>query len=360
MQGAASVNYKKLFVTAAGAVIVLLTVAWFLRNSLIERLSNPLLAEYGLTLTHVSLDAMSSDNATISYLELVHEKGTTIAIDDLSLPLSGSASRLRKLSAGKISIISATRDENEPIEPARLIDQFLSLPSVLGNIDVSVGQLVVPPYPALRELRVVLNQDEQRIGATVEAMAISVTATPADDGGRTLALALRQELPSAQPLSVSAGMRQDEKGIARSGLSVLDLPAWQPLARFAGIVPQEIDIESGTADMQFMLDIPYDTGQAPRATVTLAPASPLQFVYTDESGVPTLVKVLSGSVVQATAIFSDADWSLSQQNSSLLVSYEDWTEIPVKISDLTCNNTGPQCSMKSSITSSSLCPSSCP
>ncbi len=341
-------KYKKHLAITAGAVVALLVTVWFLRNSLIERMSNPLLAEYGLTLTHVSLDAMSSDNATISYLELVHEKGTTIAIDNLSLPLSSSTARLRKFSARKITIISATRDEDEPIEIAQLIDQFLSLPGMLGNVDVSVGELVVPPYPALRQLRVLLQTSEQQISATVETMAISATVTPTDSGAHRVALSLLQESPNAKSQSIELLMQHNAENISLSSLATLDLLNWQSFARFAGMVPPEIEILSGTADMQLALEIPYAADQSTSVSVELSPSPPLHFVYTDGSGVPTSIKVLAGSVVEATANFPEGDWLLSQQDSSLLVSYQDWSEIPVRISALSCK-AGPQCTLKSSI-----------
>lgn len=347
---AATVKYSRHFAITAGVVVVLLAVVWFLRNSLIERMTSPMLAAYGLTLTHISLDALSSDNATIGYLELEHENGTTIAIDDLSLPISGSPTRLKQYSAKKVSIISATRDEDEPLEIAQLIDQFLSLPDMLGNTELLVGELLMPPNPVLRDLRVVVQHSEQRISATVEAMALSATVTPTNDGNHAVALTLLQESPNAPTLAINAVMQHDTQNILLSGLSTLDLPAWQPLTQFAGIVPQEIEIQLGTADLQFKLEIPYDTSQSASVSVELTPAPPLEFIYTDESGVPIFIKVLSGSAVLATATFPDVDWALSQQKSSLLVSYEDWTEIPVRISDLTCKATGLQCTMKSSIT----------
>ena len=78
---------------SAGVAVILASVVWFMRNTLIQRLSNPQLQEYGIALTDVSLDAMTASDAAIGYLELVHEKGTTITIEGLTLPISAASER---------------------------------------------------------------------------------------------------------------------------------------------------------------------------------------------------------------------------------------------------------------------------
>lgn len=341
-------KYSKYLVIAAGAFVALLFAAWFLRNSLIERMSNPQLAAYGLTLTHVSLDAMSSSDATISYLELMHENGTTIAISNLSLPIGGSAAGLKSYSADKITIITATRDENAAVELARLVDKFLSLPDILGDVEVSVGELVAPPYPAIRDLNATLLKNEQRLGIVVDDVAMFATITAADDGSHTIGFSLPQKSTDDQTHTIHGRMLHTAEGISLEGQSILDLPAWQALTQLAGIVPREIDIQSGTADLQFTLVIPYDTGQSATASVELVPSPPLRFVYTDDTALPIAITLSAGSAVLATASFPDVDWSLRQQESSLVVSYDEWTEIPVQVSELSCK-AGPQCSLKSGV-----------
>ena len=77
----------KYYVIALGIVAILASMSWVLRNSIIQRMSGPILSDYGMAITDVSLDALATENATISYLELEHENGTTIAIENLILPI---------------------------------------------------------------------------------------------------------------------------------------------------------------------------------------------------------------------------------------------------------------------------------
>jgi len=342
------VKYAKYSVIAAGVLVALLFVAWYLRSSLIERMSNPQLAEYGLTLTHVSLDALSSSKATIGYLELVHVNGTTIAISDLSLPIGSDSARMKSYAAGKIAIIAATRDEEAPLELAKLIDQFLSLPDVLGDTELSVHELVAPPYPSIRNLNLRLRKSGQHLEIVVDKVAMALTITPADGGGHAIVFALPQESPDAEAQTIQGKLLHTAQGLRLDGQSTLDLPAWQALTQLAGIVPPEIDIQSGTADLQFALEIPYDTDQSPAVTLGLNPSPPLQLVYTDDTALPITIMLKSGSAMLVTARFPDIDWSLRQQESSLIVSYDKWTEIPLQVSDLSCR-ARPQCSLNTRI-----------
>ena len=87
----ASVKASKYLLITLALVVILAATGWLLRNSIIQRLSGPILAQYGLSISRVSLDALATRNASISFLELEHENGTIIAIEDLILPISTSA-----------------------------------------------------------------------------------------------------------------------------------------------------------------------------------------------------------------------------------------------------------------------------
>ena len=105
---------KYLLITLA-LVVILATTGWILRNSIIQRLSGPILAQYGLSISDVSLDALAAGNASISFLELEHENGTIIAIEDLILPISTSATATKSYSAENITVELPAPTETEPV-----------------------------------------------------------------------------------------------------------------------------------------------------------------------------------------------------------------------------------------------------
>ena len=334
-------------VTAA-VVAILAIMAWFLRDSLIQRISNPLLKEYGLSVTDVSLDALASSNASISYLELAHDKGTTIAIEGLTLPIGKTSNASKTYTAKKVTIITATRNDEEPFELALLVDQILSLPGGLGSSEVVVAEFGMPPYPTVRNLRWILKDGEQALRATVATVEMSAVITRTDATNHAITFSLPTGSATARGHSMAANMQHDERGILLSGTSSLDLPIWEPLAKLSGIIPQEITIESGAAALHLDGSIPYDTSLLPSVTADLAPSSPLQLAYSDSPGEVASIIVKSGSSVELAATFPTVEWSLHQAQATLLVTYGEWQNIPLSVSDLSCRS-GPACSMNTRV-----------
>ena len=332
-------KYSKTIMVAAGVAATLVVAVWFMRDTLIQRLSNPRLQDYGFEVTDVSLDALTTNNASIGYLELVHEKGTTISIEGLTLGYDDGSN---DYSAEKITIISATRTEEEPFELAHLIDQLLSLPSLLGHTRLSVTELSVPPYPEIHDLHVVLQDSELEVRATIDSIALSAAITQTDTNDPTIIFSLPGH-------SISADLQRSAQSISLSGLASLELVAWEPLGKLAGILPQAIGVRSGSADVRFTVEIPYDASEPATVTAELTPSGPLQFAYTDNAGETAAIELTSGSPVHLTASFPEVEWSLKQAQASAIVSYDEWLDIPLSIADLTCE-TGPSCSMQTSVT----------
>jgi hypothetical protein len=334
---------------AAGIVAVLAMIAWLLRDNLIQRISNPLLDDYGISVTDVSLDALASSDATIGYLELVHDKGTTIAIEDLTLPLGTTSAETKTYTAGKVTIITTTRTDGESFELAELIKQFISLPDNLDDSDVAVAEFSLPPYPTVYDLSWGLADGEQKFRGTVDSVAMSATITRSDATDHAIVFSLPGKSAPVPGHFVTANLHQGDQGILINGMSSIDLPTWEPMARLSGVIPPEIEIASGTATLQFDVEIPNDTTLSPTVSASLAPNSLLQLTYTGTSDDITSVLVDSASPAELAATFPEVDWSLQQAQASLRVTYGDWQDIPLSIDSLSCES-GPACSMDTRIT----------
>ena len=238
---------------------------------------------------------------------------------------------MKAYSAERITIISATRTEGEPFELARLIDQLLSLPGLLGQTRIFVTELSVPPYPEIMDLRVVLQDSELEMRATIGSVVMSVAITQTDTSSPDIVFSLLDGSPHTPGQSISAKMQHSAESISLGGLASLDLPAWEPLGKMAGMLPQEIELRSGTAAMRFDIEIPYDTNRPVSVTAELTPSGLLQFTYADNAGETTAIKVESGSPVHLTASFPEVEWSLRQAQASLTVSFDEWKDIPLSI-----------------------------
>ena len=337
----------KYVLVAAGVIAVLAMLAWFLRDSLIQRISNPLLQDYGISVTDVSLDALASGDATIGYLELQHDKGTTIAIEGLTLPLAASGGS-KTYTARKVSIITATRTDGELFELAQLVNQFLSLPDHLDNITVTVAEFNLPPYPTFRDVRWVLTDIEQRLQGTVDSVEMSARITRTDAYSHTIVFTPSDGQEAAPGHFVTGNLRQSNQEILINGTSSIDLPTWEPLAALAGIIPPEIGIEAGTATLQFNVEIPHDATRSPTATADFTASSPLQLTYTKAADDIASILVESASPLEIAATFPVVEWSLQLPRTSVLVNYGEWQSIPLVLNGVSCQS-GPTCVMDSRV-----------
>lgn len=338
----------KLLAITLAVIAVLATASWFLRNTLIQRISNPILKDYDVEVVDVSIDALNTRKATIGRLELVHAKGTTIVIEGLTLPVTTKEDTFKSYSARKVSIVTTTRDDEAPFEMARLIDQFLTLTDALPGTEIVVDEFKLAPYPTVRDLHWTLSASEQILSGSVGSVAISATTNRLD----TLHYDVTFSLPGTPdsgsvPELVIGQLKQSDQGILVAGHSTLDLAGWEAITKLAGIVPEEVDIRSGAADFSFDTNIPYDVTRSPSVTAVLTPTSMLRIGYVAESGDSTDVLVTESGSIEIAATFPEVEWSLRQSRMSLMVTNGEWHDIPLSLSEVSCQS-GPICSMQAS------------
>ncbi|MDH3576980.1 MAG: YdbH domain-containing protein [Gammaproteobacteria bacterium] len=339
----------KYILVAASVVAVLAVAVWFLRDSLIQRISNPLLREYGFSVTYVSLDALATQDASISYLELLHNNGTTIAIRDLRLPIGRSATRSKIYKARKVSVVTPADTEAEPLALAQLINRLLLLPNNLGDIEVVVEEFSLAPYPTISKLHWVLKKGGQKLEATVASFSMTAAITETAATSHTVVFSLLNGRVPTPEHSITANLQQGESDISLTGSASLDLPTWEAIAKLSGIVPDAINFQSGTAALNFTVDIPGDATQSPTVSADLVPSSPLQLTYSSSPEKIASIVVETGGPATVTATFPEITWSLQQAQSSLLVTYGEWQKIPLVVSSLACRHE-PACSMNTRVT----------
>ncbi len=338
----------KILIVTVAFVVVLAVIGWFLRNTLIQRISGPILADYDIELVDVSLDALATKNAKIGHLKLVHAKGTTVTIEGLNLPIGSSADGLQNYSADKVSIITATRTEGEPVEIARLIDQFLSLPGNLAGSEITVGELSISPYAVIDNVHWSIRQTGQSLRATFASIEMAIDELQVDAREHEISLSVLNATAGSNGHKLSGHLRRNNAGYALAGASSVELPAWEPLTKLTGIVPATIALESGNALLEFEAVIPYDTSESPSVLATLTPSTALQIYHTDASAVATSILVRSAGAINISATFPVVDWRLREDDVSLLLTYEDWKNIPLSISELSCES-GNTCTMSANI-----------
>ena len=331
----------KYIAIALGISAILLVVAWFLRNTIIERLSNPLLGQYQVTVTDVSLDALATSDASISYLELEHANGTTIAIDDLTLPIGASSSGFKTYTAGNIEIELAANGDGEPVDLAAILRQLLALPLQLPPTEVIVAEISASPYPVIRDLRWQLTEDEQQLTVLVDTISLTANLVQTSDTDHSLKLLFTDALDATAQQSIAVDLRRSDVGVSLIGTGTLDLRLWSPVIALLGI--DAVNVESGSATLQINGEIANDPGSAPPISVDFTQVTPVQLTYLRSANAITSITVESASTIQINASLSDQYWDLRQAQASLLVSDGDLKDIPVYLVNLACES-GTTCS----------------
>ena len=333
----------RLFLFAAAIIVILAMLGgWVLRNELIQKLSGPTLQEYGLTITDVSLDVLATRDATIGFVEVVHESGTRIVIRDLTLPFLADQAGIRRYRAGRVTILTSTRDDDVPFETAEWLGRFLALPQLLAGNDIVIGRLEVQPFLPVSAIHWVLANDTQALSATADEIPLSVATAGSVAAGYELFM-------STADATIGATVETTDNGYSIRAVQEVVLADWMPLAALAGLVPEKIRIGSGAADADLGFSIPFDTGVAPALNATIAPTSPWTVVYGDGSDDVTVQIGASGDVFSVRATFPEVSWSVSGNRAPLTVGAGDWRDIPVTLKSLSCES-GIHCTMAATIT----------
>lgn len=337
----------KYFLIALVIVAVVAAAGWVARDTLIRRLSGPALKNYDVEIIDVSLDALATSQARIGRLELLHTAGTRIIIEGLSLPIATSGEQPKKYRAEKVSIITATRDEDAPLDFFRLINQLLSLNNELAVSEFEVGEFSFAPFPVVREIRWLFNSSSQELTATVESIPVTLSTKMLDAATYHVAFSLPNVVDDGADTLIGE-LTLTTEGIELTGQGVLQLPAWEAVAKLAGIVPDPVRLKSGKAELSLLVEFPADPNLPASLDSTLTQVTPWHIDYQDETGDPIGLLVSNSSQTRIIATFPALEWTVRMAQASLLVTRGEWKAIPVSLGTLSCQ-TGPRCSMNADI-----------
>jgi len=291
----------------AGLGIALLAVAvvvWFLRNHIIERLSGPALAQFGLEITDVSLDALATRDATIGYLELKHTSGATIAIENLLLAVRSSTDGRRRYKADRVIVTLGDGNTQTTMDAAALIRQLLVLPESAPAIDVEIEELTPGELPPISTVSLSFREERQMLSfrlalgrVKLESRRIAETEFAAN-----LDLTTNDGLQQR----IVANIKDRDDGININVDAETNLAEWQGLLQQIPVSLPAIEIEPGPAKL-----------------------------------------VLSADILNHSA-FADAIWELALDAAVIRVPGGDWPELDVTLQEIACQN-GIKCSMQASV-----------
>ncbi len=331
----------KYIALALAIVMVLLVTGWYLRNTLIERISNPILAQYGLTVTDVSLDALATRDARISYLELRHVNGMIIGINGLRLPLRSSPTGVRTFRAASIEITLPDDDDEQPLAIAEILNQVLSLPQQLPRNEFIVGEISAAPYPAVRDMYWQVTETQQRLTAIVDVFFLSATLRRTSDTDHLLGLTFANIENHNLQQSFGIEIRRNDTGVLFNGSGLLDLRIWSPMIAMLGV--DAVTVESGTATLRFDGEFANDPNQIPFVNVDFTPTTTIALDIGGFEDALSSVTIESASTTEISAAITDLQWSLRQSAMVIGIADNRRNALRVSLSELSCNS-GNACS----------------
>jgi len=326
----------KYLAVALGLVTILLVVGWLLRNTIIQRISGPMLEQYNVTVTDVSLDALATSDASIGYLELEHVNGTTIAIYDLTLPIGTSTNGFKTYTAEKVSIDLPVSKDADPPDLARILNQLLALPLQLPQTEIVVAELSVSPYPVIRELRLELTEGNQQLTALADSISLTANIARTSDTDHLLNLSFTDSTATIATQSIRVDIQQADGRITLNGKSTLDLGLWTPIITMLRV--EALDVQSGSATLRFDTELPYDKSQIPTLYAVVAPTSPVHLTYAITPSAVASIIVESAGQFEISTSLADFQWRIRQAEASLLISYDQWDEIQVSLTNQSCQS----------------------
>ncbi len=331
----------KYFVLLLALLIITAGAAWYLRNSLIERFSGPLLAQYGLTITDISLRTIAGDGASISYLALKHTNGTEIAIENLRLPIGVKQAAIKSYSADRVVIKTVEKNEEAPFETAFWIDRLLAFPEVLADSEIAIGQFELDRQDPVHDINWLLSDGKQVLTATVVEVRAALAVTPGGVDSHKLIITLANS-------SVEAELHRRQDEFSLSGIAAIRVAEWLPYVSLAGLTPEELPLRSGGFNANFVVSLPNDPAAPLAANVSLAIIEPLR-VRIDGDGESIGLTIGADSApLQLATTLPDGDWHVTQDHASLLLAYAEWEALPVALSGIRCEP-GIRCTFSSEL-----------
>jgi len=320
-------------IIAVGLVIVVIAgvTATLLRDRIIQRLSGPFLLDYGLTLADVSLDALSTKDASIRYLELKHESGTVFQLSDLRVPLRMAPDSVKSFSVGRIRVIVPDGDARQKAPLADIARQIMTLPESLPNTELFVSTLDVASYPLIENLEWRSTAQDQTLSVNVESLDVhsNILRKDADTHKATLTVGDR---------FLSVNIVQQDSAVLLNGAATLELPATFELLRSILGLPPQLAVASGSADLRYDVTLPSDSTRSAGATLHITPVSPINVDYSAETAAETHIQMTSGSPLVLALQFPQVDWTIEQSQASFLVSSGKWQQLPVAFSNVVCRS----------------------
>jgi len=329
----------RLLVIAAAALLALIAATALLinlyRDSIALGVARSALGDSGVTVTDVSVSAISSSEVLFDAIVLEMAGGGTLFIEGITLPVRFRGLRDSRLHVDSVRFVPGTLDTG-PVRLAAALQAFLDAPAATPGATIDIERVRLPDMPPIRDVAWHADALNPTLQASIGDFDVFVTTTQLGDGAyrgsiRALLADDTEVLMAAHLLTpVGPGFLVD--GTIRVLLEPL-LPALQAV----GAVPTEVAALSASLDGSFRFKLEADESLPVHVEAVFETAAGTELTY---QGADTAleVSITESTPVTATLAYPSLDWTGQVGRLTLSVSGAGLEVPPLHLRDGECRS----------------------
>ena len=309
-----------------------------------------MLIDTNISVSHVSVDSISTDSVRIAVLDLLQDGGLEIRVSGLSLPTSTSRLATGTLRIDEIAI-DTSNTAGDPASVSSLLTALLNSPDTLPIRRAEIGKLIISKLPEISNLSFQIEADNPSASFFMDEFDVSLAVTNLDGKDTVDVRAITDD--SIEALLLSLAISRDDDGYQLEGSSTIRLAPWMSVFHRVGILPESITSLDATLAGPVSIGMPDDAELVVPAFATLKISNDFALDYQIEGRRPFEIEIASGKMVDLTFVYPTFDWAADLSQASLNVKIDDSNNLAMQMTDLVCVS-GIFCNMRTSVTSSAL------
>lgn len=339
-------KYVKYLAIALILVAVVATVINSRRDTIARGLANKVLRQYGVHAEGLAIERMSPTRLELSKIYLVQENGMRYVISGLSFPVSFPSEDFEQVSIEQLSIIATDSTESAPPQLAELFELVASLPSLVPNSRITVGELSVAGLRPFERIEWRSEGEGQELAFSVDSLAVG--AGLSRSGASSHRADLEVTAGGVPAFSEQLGIESTADGYVLAGSMQIELAPWLPLLKAAGLVSPATASVDGRLGGELRVDLPRDQNAPALIEASLLPAGELSASYRRSDDFLLTLRSVSETPFELRLGLSDLEWTLEQAHSNVVAGIGLPLELPLEFDQLECHS-GIRCTVAASV-----------
>ena len=328
---------KTALVLAIALLVVALAITFIAnryRDSIALELANRVLADSQTTVTDVSVDSISAESIHFAKIIVELENGSILEIAGVSLPVSFRTLRGLRLHVDSVVLIPNDADTGDPRLAAGLA-AFLDAGLRMSGTTIEIDEIVLPGTPLIRNLAWYADEMNPTLRCSIEELEVFLTTSPVrDDDHRASLRALTAD--DREALFAAFSILPFGDGYMLQGDASVILEALDPLLRYYGILPENVEMLRGALTGPFQLRIDADAREPVLMTASLEMTAPLDTAIRHGEDSSNRITVVDAAAITTTLEYPSLEWAAGSKAMQLQVSGGGLDAQPVFLNETSC------------------------